>query len=139
VGGFRVRLHLYTVPGQVLYDTSRQLILKGVDGLVFVADSHPLRVDANAEAWDGLQRNLAHYNRSLAGVPTVVEYNKRDLPDALPVAELRQGLGNPGLPEFESVAVEGVGVFEALRSVARDVMRNLQPHPPAPRPPTPDP
>jgi len=126
VGGFQVRFHLYTVPGQVFYEASRKLILKGVDGLVFVADSHPLRVDANAESWDGLLRNLAAYNLSLAALPTVLQYNKRDLPEALPVSELRQGLGNPEMREFEAVAPEGIGVFETLRAVARDVLKTLR-------------
>jgi len=126
VGGFQVRFHLYTVPGQVFYEASRKLILKGVDGLVFVADSHPLRVDANAESWDGLQHNLASYNLSLPELPAVLQYNKRDLPDALPVPEIRQGLGSPNLREFEAVAREGAGVFETLRAVAKDVLKTLR-------------
>jgi signal recognition particle receptor subunit beta len=126
VGGFQVRFHLYTVPGQVFYEASRRLILKGVDGLVFVADSHPLRLDANAESWDGLLRNLTAYNLSLAKLPAVIQYNKRDLPDALSVPDLRQGLGSPKLREFEAVAPDGIGVFETLRAVARDVLKSLR-------------
>jgi mutual gliding-motility protein MglA len=126
VGGFPVRFHLYTVPGQVFYEASRRLILKGVDGLVFVADSDPLRLDANAESWGDLHRNLSAHGQSLSRLPTVVQYNKRDLPGALPVAELRQALGAPGLREFETVAVEGAGVFEALRAVAGAVLQSLR-------------
>ncbi len=126
VGGFQVRFHLYTVPGQIFYEASRKLILKGVDGLVFVADSHPLRLDANAESWQGLLQNIAGYGLSLAKLPTVVQYNKRDVPDALPVAEVRQALGSPGLREFEAVASLGTGVFDTLRAVARDVLHTLR-------------
>ncbi|MBE0617970.1 MAG: gliding-motility protein MglA [Proteobacteria bacterium] len=126
VGGFQVRFHLYTVPGQIFYEASRKLILKGVDGLVFVADSHPLRLDANAESWDGLVQNLTAYGLSLAKLPGVIQYNKRDVPGALPVPELRQALCSPGLREFEAVASEGTGVFETLRAVARDVLHSLR-------------
>lgn len=124
--GFQVRFHLYTVPGQVFYEASRKIILKGVDGVAFVADSHPLRYDANAESFDGLHRNLADYGLSIARLPTVIQYNKRDLPDALPVADIDRALGNPGLPFFEAVAVTGVGVFETLKSITRGVLQNLR-------------
>lgn len=124
--GFQVRFHLYTVPGQVFYEASRRLILKGVDGLAFVADSDPLRVDANAESMDGLHRNLTEYGLSLATLPGVVQYNKRDLADALPVAELRDVLGSPQLPEVEAVASSGEGVFETLKALAREVLRTLR-------------
>ncbi len=123
--GFQVRFHLYTVPGQVFYAASRRLILKGVDGLVFVADSNPLRLDANAESWADLGRNLAGYGLRRDRVPTVIQYNKRDLEGAVPVDGLRRCLGSPGVPEFEAVAAEGRGVFETLKGVARLVLSNL--------------
>jgi signal recognition particle receptor subunit beta len=126
VGGFHVRFHLYTVPGQVFYEASRKLILKGVDGLIFVADSQALRVDANAESWDGLLQNLGAYGLSLGKLPAVIQYNKRDVDGALPVPELRRALGSPGLREFEAVASKGVGVFETLRTVAKDVLQTLR-------------
>lgn len=124
--GFKVRFHLYTVPGQVFYEASRKLILKGVDGLLFVADSDPLRVDANVESWEGLHRNLGDYGLSVPPLPAVVQYNKRDLPNALPVAELHEILGNPDLPQFESVATDGTGVFESLKALAKGVLTQLQ-------------
>ncbi len=126
IKGFNVRFHLYTVPGQVFYGASRKLILKGVDGVVFVADSQALRLDANAESWEDLRRNLENYNLSIPPLPAVIQYNKRDAPDALPVPVLRNALGNPGLPEFESVAPEGIGVFEPLKHLARDVLNILR-------------
>ncbi len=123
--GFQVRFHLYTVPGQVFYGASRKLILKGVDGVVFVADSDPLRLDANAESWDDLGRNLAEYGLTVDGLPVVVQYNKRDLPDAVPVREIRAVLGTPGFPEYEAVALDGRGVFDTLKAVARGVLQEL--------------
>jgi signal recognition particle receptor subunit beta len=123
--GFQVRFHIYTVPGQIFYAASRKLILKGVDGVVFVADSHPLRWEANAESLSDLHRNLAAYGLSIPRIPAVVQYNKRDLPDALPLADLRRSLDYPDLPEFQSVASRGVEVFPTLKAVARGVLQNL--------------
>lgn len=123
--GLQVRFHLYTVPGQIFYEASRKLILKGADGLIFVADSHPLRVDANAESFEGMLRNLRDYGLSIPPLPAVIQYNKRDLPDALPTAELRRALGDPGLPEFEASVRRGYGVFEPLKDLARRVLANL--------------
>lgn len=125
-----MRFHLYTVPGQVFYAASRKLILKGVDGVVFVADSDPLRVDANAESWADLGRNLAGYGLRRDRVPTVIQYNKRDLPQALAVDQLRAVLGRPGFPEFEAVATDGRGVFDTLKGVARLVLADLARRPP---------
>ncbi len=126
LNGFKVRFHLYTVPGQVFYEASRKLILKGVDGLVFVADSDPLRVDANVESFLGLKRNLAAHGLSDETLPIVIQYNKRDLPDALPVEEIREALGNPGFPDFPASATTGEGVFDTLKCIARHTLRNLR-------------
>ncbi|HSH70904.1 MAG TPA: hypothetical protein VK997_13355, partial [Deferrisomatales bacterium] len=127
--GFKVRFHLYTVPGQVFYEASRKLILKGVDGLLFVADSDPLRLDANVESWEGLHRNLGGYGLSVPPLPLVVQYNKRDLPGALPVAEIWDALGAPDLPQFEGIAIDGTGVFESLKALAKGVLTQLQHEP----------
>ncbi len=126
IHGFRVRFHLYTVPGQVIYEASRKLILKGVDGVVFVADSSPLRLDANGESFADLHRNLAEYGLSVPPLPTVIQYNKRDLPDAVPVAEMHRAMGSPDLPAFEAVATTGPGVFETLKGLARSVLHQLR-------------
>ena len=126
VGGFKTRLHLYTVPGQVYYDASRKLILKGIDGCVFVADSQMARADANEESLDNLRANLVEYGLDLDAVPFVMQYNKRDLPSALSLEELRSALNPRGVPEFEAVAHEGTGVFETLRAVGRLVFRELK-------------
>lgn len=125
VKGFKVRFHLYTVPGQVFYEASRKLILKGVDAVVFVADSHPLRLDANAESFHDMKRHLASYGLTLERIPGMIQYNKRDLAEAIPVSEIRNALGNPPLEEFETIATRGVGVFETLKSLARDVLKSL--------------
>jgi mutual gliding-motility protein MglA len=128
LGGFQVRLHLYTVPGQVFYEASRKLILKGADGVVFVADSHGLRLDANAESFDDLQRSLREYGLSIPPLPAVIQYNKRDLPDALPTFQIRQVLFRdaPPFPEFEAIAARGVGVTETLRALARSCLLGLR-------------
>ena len=125
VRGFKTRFHLYTVPGQVYYNASRRLILKGVDGIVFVADSQGERAEANIEAMHNLYENLESYDYDLAEIPFVIQYNKRDLPDVLPVERLRAQLNPAGVPDFESVATEGHGVFETLTSVCKLVVRDL--------------
>ncbi|HEX7001388.1 MAG TPA: ADP-ribosylation factor-like protein [Trueperaceae bacterium] len=126
VNGFKTRFHLYTVPGQVFYNSSRKLILRGVDGVVFVADSSPDRLRANAESLRNLRENLQEYNLRLAEVPTVIQVNKRDLPDALPMEMLTQVL-NPEdrFQVFEAVAAEFKGVFEPLRAVSTMVLEKL--------------
>ncbi|MFQ5416818.1 MAG: ATP/GTP-binding protein [Myxococcota bacterium] len=126
IRGFKTRFHLYTVPGQVFYDASRKLILKGVDGVVFVADSQIERMEANIESLENLKLNLAEQGYDLSKTPYVVQYNKRDLPNAAPLDEIR-GLLNPSsVPEFEACATTGEGVFETLKSVARLVLRDLK-------------
>jgi signal recognition particle receptor subunit beta len=126
VRGFKTRFHLYTVPGQVFYDASRKLILRGVDGVVFVADSQEERMDANLEALDNLQDNLKEHNYELAKIPYVLQLNKRDLPNVLPVDTLKKELLKKGEPVFEAVAYSGTGVFETLKEVARQVLVELK-------------
>ena len=122
VKGFKTRFHLYTVPGQVYYNASRKLILKGVDGVIFVADSQKERMEANIEAMHNLYENLESYGYDLAKIPFALQYNKRDLPNAMSVEDLRAQL-NPGkVPDFEGVAIEGKGVFETLSAVSKMVV-----------------
>jgi mutual gliding-motility protein MglA len=125
IRGFKTRFHLYTVPGQVYYNASRKLILKGVDGVVFVADSHPARLDANLEAMDNLYQNLAEHDFDLRALPFVVQFNKRDLPDALPVDEMAATLNPTGVPAFEAVATRGTGVFDTLKAISKQVIKSL--------------
>ena len=125
IRGFKTRFHLYTVPGQVYYNASRRLILKGVDGLVFVADSQAERMDANIAALENLYENLSDYGYDPAELPVVLQWNKRDLPSAVPVDELRRQLNPMGLQEYEAVAVNGVGVFDTLKAVSKLVLRSL--------------
>ena len=125
VKGFRTSFHLYTVPGQVYYDASRKLILRGVDGIVFVADSQKSRYDANIESVYNLHENLGEYNLKLEEIPYAIQYNKRDLPDVIDVQDLEQELNPQHFPSFEAVAVQGVGVFDTLKAVAKSVLRNL--------------
>ncbi|MBI4822129.1 MAG: gliding-motility protein MglA [Deltaproteobacteria bacterium] len=126
IRGFRTRFHLYTVPGQVFYDASRKLILKGVDGIVFVADSQIERMEANQESLDNLKQNLAEQNYNIETIPLVVQYNKRDLPNAAPT-DLMSPLLNPwGRPEFEATATTGNGVFDTLKETAKLVLQDLK-------------
>ncbi|GLV46927.1 gliding protein mglA [Thermus sp. LT1-2-5] len=126
VKGFKTRFHLYTVPGQVFYNASRKLILRGVDGIVFVADSAPNRLRANAESMRNMRENLAEYGLKVEDLPVVLQVNKRDLPDALPV-EMVQAVVDPEkrFPVFEAVATEGKGVFETLKEVSRLVLARV--------------
>lgn len=126
IRGFRTRFHLYTVPGQVFYDASRKLILKGVDGVCFVADSQMERMEANIESLENLRDNLTEQGYDLDKLPYVVQYNKRDLPSAVPVEELAAALNPTGVPEFEGVATTGVGVFDTLKAMAKQVLTELR-------------
>ncbi len=126
IRGFRTRFHLYTVPGQVFYDASRKLILKGVDGVVFVADSQVSRMEANLESVDNLRINLAEQGYNLDRVPYIVQYNKRDLRNISPVDELRKLINTTSVPDFEAIATIGVGVFETLKAVAKLVLTELK-------------
>jgi mutual gliding-motility protein MglA len=124
--GLRIRFHLYTVPGQVFYDSSRKLILKGVDGVVFVADSQEERMDANLESISNLSLNLKEQGFDLMKIPYVLQLNKRDLPNAMPVEELQKQLLIKGEPVFEAVATNGTGVLTTLKAVARQVLLELR-------------
>lgn len=126
IRGFKTRFHLYTVPGQVFYDASRKLILKGVDGCVFVADSQIARADANEESLENLKENLAEYGMDLDTIPYVIQYNKRDLPGVMTIEEMRAILNPNGVPEYEAIACDGDGVFETLKAVARLVFLELK-------------
>jgi signal recognition particle receptor subunit beta len=125
VRGFKTRFHLYTVPGQVYYNASRRLILRGVDGIVFVADSQRERGEANIEAMHNLVENLESYGYDLEQIPFVIQYNKRDLANTVPVEELRAQLNPMGVPDFEGIATEGRGVFETLTEVSKSVVKAL--------------
>ncbi len=125
VRGFKTRFHLYTVPGQVFYDASRKLILKGVDGVIFVADSQVERMDANVEAIENLQLNLKTQGYDLNTIPYVLQLNKRDLPNVESVEEMRRLLVRKSEPVIEAVASKGPGVFETLKSVAKLVLADL--------------
>ncbi len=126
IRGFKTRFHLYTVPGQVFYDASRKLILKGVDGVVFVADSQIERMEANVESLDNLRINLHEQGYELEKIPWVIQYNKRDLPNAAPLDEMRRLLNPGGVPDFEAAAHQGKGVFDTLKAVARGVLNDLK-------------
>jgi len=126
VRGFKTRFHLYTVPGQVFYDASRKLILKGVDGVVFVADSQEARMDANVESLSNLEENLSENGFELKTVPYVLQFNKRDLPSAMLVDDMYRLLNFKGEPTFEAVATKGIGVFETLKAVAKQVLYELR-------------
>jgi signal recognition particle receptor subunit beta len=126
IQGFKTRFHLYTVPGQVFYNASRKLILKGVDGVVFVADSQIDRIEANLESLDNLRENLADQGYDLDRIPFVIQYNKRDLPEVAPVSELRELLNPRGVPDFEAEATTGPGVFSTLKAIAKLVFLELK-------------
>jgi len=126
IRGFKTRFHLYTVPGQVFYDASRKLILKGVDGVVFVADSQIERMEANIESIENLRLNLAEQGYNMDTVPMIIQYNKRDLPNIVPAEEMRKALNPRNVPDFEAVASEGTGVFDTLKAIAKLVIMQLK-------------
>ena len=126
VRGFKVRFHLYTTPGQIIYRASRKLILKGVDGIVFVADSQEERHDANLDTLDDMIENLKEYEIDVETVPLVFQYNKRDLPNILPVEVLRRDLNRWNRPDFEAIAHKGVGVLETFKEITRQVLQTLK-------------
>lgn len=126
VGDATVRLALYTVPGQVFYNATRKLVLQNADGVVFVADSQPAAMDSNLESLENLQKNLHEMGLDPDQVPLVVQYNKRDLKDVLPVAELRKSLNPHNAPDFETVANRGEKILDALRAITRSVIGSLR-------------
>ena len=131
IGDYKVRFHLYTVPGQVFYDASRKLILKGADGIIFVADSQVARAEANIESLENLEQNLNAYNNSLKSMPHVVQYNKRDMPEVTSIEEMRETLNLHRAPEYEAVAKTGEGVFDTLKGLAKLVLTQLAANKPA--------
>jgi signal recognition particle receptor subunit beta len=125
IRGMRTKLQLYTVPGQVYYNSTRQLVLKGADGIVFVADSQDHAIDANLESLQNLEDNLKRQGVRIREIPLVMQFNKRDLPNALPIAELDAEINKLGVPHFESVATNGLGVEETLKGVTQLVLQHL--------------
>jgi mutual gliding-motility protein MglA len=126
IHGFKARFHLYTVPGQVFYDASRKLILLGMDGVIFVADSQEARMEANVESIRNLDKNLKEQGYDIATIPYVLQFNKRDLPTALSVDEMYHRLNIKGEPTFEATASTGPGVFETLKASARQILTELR-------------
>ena len=126
VQGFKTRFSLYTVPGQVEYNASRKLILNGVDGIIFVADSDTMRSKENAESLQNMIDNLAEYNLTLDNIPWVLQYNKRDLANAMTVERMERDLNTRGIPSFEAVASEGLGVFATLKAISKLILNRLQ-------------
>ncbi len=126
VAGMRTKFQLYTVPGQVYYNSTRKLVLQGVDGVIFVADSDPDKMDENIESYSNLIENLAEYGKDVRELPHVIQYNKRDLPNAMPVAEMDQRLNKFGVPTFEAVAYTGEGVFPTLKTLAAMVLESIE-------------
>jgi hypothetical protein len=126
IRGFKTRFHLYTVPGQVFYEASRKLILRGVDGVVFVADSQVERMEANLESLKSLEKNLTDQGYDISKMPIVMQWNKRDLPNATGISDLHDALNKWNCPEFEAVAMKGVGVFDTLKMISKLVLMNLK-------------
>jgi len=126
VQGFKTRFSLYTVPGQVEYNASRKLILNGVDGIIFVADSDVMRAKDNVESLQNMIENLAEYNYTLDSIPWVLHYNKRDLANAMSIERMEKDMNNRGVPSFEAVASEGLGVFATLKAISKLILNRLQ-------------
>ncbi len=126
IQGFKTRLHLYTVPGQVVYDASRKLILKGLDGIIFVADSQKERMEENIESIKNLKINLDQQGYNINEIPLIIQYNKRDLPNAANLGDLRKALNLYNAPEFEAKANQGVGVLESLKTVSKSIITVLK-------------
>jgi signal recognition particle receptor subunit beta len=126
VRGYRTRFHLYSIPGQTFYENSRPFLLRGVDGIVFVVDSQPERMEANIESLDSLKKSLERQGYDLHKLPLVFQYNKRDLPGAVPLSELEATFNPLGKPQFEAVASRGIGVMETLQAISQAVIRELK-------------
>jgi len=125
IKGFKMKFQLYTVPGQVFYNATRKLVLSGVDGVVFVADSQRVKFQENIDMMDNLRENLAEYRIKLKDLPLVIQYNKRDLKNIVAVEELARALNKRGVPSFEAVAVQGIGVKETLRAIATETLARV--------------
>ena len=125
VAGMRTKFQLYTVPGQVYYNSTRKLVLQGCDGVIFVADSDPDKMAENIESYDNLIENLQEYGKDIRELPHVLQYNKRDLPNAMPVDEIDKQLNRFGVPSFEAVANTGEGVFPTLKTLAGMVLESI--------------
>ena len=125
ISGFKTRVQLYTVPGQVYYNATRKLVLRGADGVVFVADSQPHRFDANLESLRNLQENLLEHGFDVRELPLVIQYNKQDLDDAMPAPALDDTLNFRGVPFHSASAIRGVGVVQTLRSISDMVLRSV--------------
>jgi signal recognition particle receptor subunit beta len=119
IRGFKTRFHLYTVPGQIFYESSRKLILRGVDGVVFVADSQVEKMEQNLESLESLKSNLIEQGYDVHKLPIVIQWNKRDLPNITPVKEMSKKLNQNSYPEFEAIATQGEGVFETLKMISK--------------------
>ena len=126
ISGLTPKIHLYTVPGQAYYEASRKVVLRGADGVVFVVDSAANRLTANLELWDNMKTHLAALNIPLADLPIVIQFNKRDLPNALPTQTLQKLLRVNGYPTYESVAMKGQGVFDTLKAIINGTIRQVQ-------------
>lgn len=126
IRGFKTRFHLYTVPGQVFYEASRKLILRGVDGVVFVADSQVEKMEANLESLAGLKKNLEDQGYDFNKLPIVMQWNKRDLPNTTSVQDLERKINQHDFPSFESIATTGEGVFETLKMISKLVLLNIK-------------
>lgn len=126
IRGYNTRFHLYSVPGQIIYDATRKLILQGIDGVIFVADSQADRLDENLQAFENLEKNLYQQGYNIKDIPLVIQYNKRDLPNALPVAELRKHLNRYNSIEIEASAFEGKGVLESFKSISKSIIHTLK-------------
>ncbi len=126
IRGYKTRFHLYSIPGQTFYEVSRQFILKGVDGIVFVADSQAERMEANLESWEGLEKSLDRQGYDLSKIPLVFQYNKRDLPGAIPLRELEETFNSLRRPYFEAVASRGDGVMETLQAISQSIIQEIK-------------
>lgn len=126
IRGFKTRLHFYTVPGQVYYNSTRRAVLTGVDGIVFVADSQRDKMEENIESLNNLEENLNYYGKSIKTIPMLIQYNKRDLPDVTPVSEMDQILNPDGYPSFESIATTGEGVLQTLTEITKMVLKHIE-------------
>jgi mutual gliding-motility protein MglA len=126
VRGFKTRLHFYTVPGQVYYNSTRRAVLTGVDGLVFVADSQRDKMEENIESLNNLEENLNYYGKTIKTIPLVIQYNKRDLQDVISIAEMNQIMNPEGYPSTEAVATSGTGVLETLTLITKMVLQHIE-------------